>query len=137
MGQLRTEAISSLKTIVARNGVSGDSGGMGDLTMMYAPEQPMLLNVHDLLGDCNVAGARQGTVLKKSWQQLTSVLVHPRRERGFSANDASLSTCEMKIMSLLVTGVPFVQERSCTQALLAKLARSIRKSLTVLVIAWQ
>lgn len=64
-----------------------------------------------------------------------AVAVRSKRERGFPAENVSLSACATDILFLLVMGVPSFVGYICTQASLAKLAQTAPKSLTALVIA--
>lgn len=89
----------------------------------------MLLNVPDQLGDDNVTSARQGAVLdEKTAPAESGDHTVKQYEKGFPADDVSLRTCEMDIMSLIVRGVPSFLANSLTRAPQAKLAKSTPES---------
>lgn len=58
-----------------------------------------------------------------------------KRREDFSANNVSLSICEIEIISLFVTQLPCFLDHSCPRAPLAKLAQLTPESSIVLVIA--
>lgn len=107
MRQILTDANESLIALSARSGASGDSNDAEHLTIFSVSEQLVLLIVSDELVNDSVAGVCQGAVLD-SKAAVTGGQNHALKEReGFPADDVSLSTCGMEIISLLVTVVPF------------------------------
>lgn len=65
MRQLLTDADKSLLALFAENEVSGGGSDPDYSTTIYDPEQPVLLNTLDELGDEDVAGAWESVILGK------------------------------------------------------------------------
>lgn len=64
-----------------------------------------------------------------------TVIILSKKESDSPAEDASLSTCEIEIMFLLVARVLSILDCSCTLAPLAKLSQPVAESSTVFLSA--
>lgn len=84
MRQLFTNTNKSLVALVDRSKASEHGDGTGHLTAFYVPEQPVLLNVSDKLGDDGVVCARQGAVLDKKKTAADGGDHAARKEEGLS-----------------------------------------------------
>lgn len=120
--QRPTDAKESLIRISAVSGAVGDGGDREYLTISYVLKHTVLLIVPDKLDDDDVAGARHGVPLTAKRQQPVALVVRSKKERGFPADESSLSTCEIKTMYSFVTGLSSFLDHSCTRTSPAKFA---------------
>lgn len=110
MRQLLTDENESLIALFAKSETKVDGCSVGYLTPFYVPKLHALLNVLEELGNDDAAGARQSGVMDKETAAADKEDHAVRKWRGFSADDASLRTCEMEITSLFVIELPSLSE---------------------------
>lgn len=133
--QLLTDLKKCLVSFLARRKANGDDGDIGHLMIFYVPKHHVLLNVLDKLGKDDVARARRGAVMNEKAAAADGSDHAVRKKKGCPANDAILSTCEMKIRFFLLTGLPSFLGLSCTQTGLTKLVQAVPELSVFLLIA--